>query len=130
VGRLRVAVGLLAMFVGGGGVVLGLVMFAGGMVVGRLVVMMSCGMVMRGRIMMVLSRRMLALFGHVCSPGWHFGGDIHHVGRQHTPSPSFLRSQDSCRYHGLLVSAEKQDSGDGIDRDHSGGTAISCYPTA
>jgi hypothetical protein len=69
VGRLRVPVGLLAMFVGGGGVVLGLVMFAGGMVVGRLVVVMSCGMVVSGRIMMVLGGGMLVLFGHDWSPG-------------------------------------------------------------
>jgi hypothetical protein len=64
VGRLRVAVGLLAMFVGGGGVLLGLVMLAGGMVVGRLVVMMGRGVVVSGGIVMVLGGGMLGLPGH------------------------------------------------------------------
>jgi len=64
VGRLRVAVGPLAMLVGGGGVLLGLVMLAGGMVVGRLVVMMSRGVVVGGGIIMVLGGGMLGLLGH------------------------------------------------------------------
>jgi hypothetical protein len=64
VSRLRVAVGLLAVFVGRGGVLLGLVMLTGGMVVGRLVVMMGRGVVVGGGIIMVLGGGMLGLLGH------------------------------------------------------------------
>jgi len=64
-----VSVGLLAVFVGRRGVLLGLIMLADGMVVCRLVVMMGRGTVVRGGIMMMLGGGMLALFGHNRSPG-------------------------------------------------------------
>ena len=67
---LRVSVGLLAMFVGGGGVLLGLVMLTNRMMVGRLVVMVSRSTVVRGSIVMVLARGVLVLVGHNRSPGW------------------------------------------------------------
>ncbi len=70
---LRVPVGLLAMFVGGGGVLLGLVVLTHRMVVGRLVVVMSGRTVVSGGIMMVLGGGMLGLFSHDRSPGWHLG---------------------------------------------------------
>ncbi len=71
---LGVPVGLLAMFVGGGGVVLGLVMLADGMVVRRLVMMMSRGMVVSGGIMVVFGGGVLLLFGHNRSPDWRLDG--------------------------------------------------------
>ena len=48
--------GLLTMFVCGGGVLLGLVMLTNRMMVGRLVVMVSRSTVVRGSIVMVLGR--------------------------------------------------------------------------
>jgi hypothetical protein len=97
VSRLRVPVGLLAMFVGGRGVLLGLVMLANGMVVGRLVVMMGRGIVVSGGIMMMLGGGVRGLFGHNRSPGYRLWGHTHHVGRQHAAGPSSYRMQGSCR---------------------------------
>ena len=68
--------GFLAMFVGGGGVVLGLVMLANGMVVRRLVMMMSRGMVVSGGIMVVLCGGVLLLFSHNRSPDWRLDGPL------------------------------------------------------
>jgi hypothetical protein len=62
------------MFVSCGGVLLGLVVLTRGMVVGRLVVMVSRSTVVGGSVMVVLMRRMLALFGHGRSPFWLCGG--------------------------------------------------------
>jgi hypothetical protein len=73
-GRLRVPVGLLTMFVCGGGVLLGLVMLTNRMMVGRLVVMVRRSTVVRGSIVMVLARGVLVLVGHNRSPGWRLGG--------------------------------------------------------
>jgi hypothetical protein len=73
-GRLRVTVGLLAMVVGGGGVLLRLVMLADFVVVSRLVMVMdSRTMVGRG-LVMVLCGGMFALVSHNRSPGWYLGG--------------------------------------------------------
>jgi hypothetical protein len=91
------------MFVGGGGVLLGLVMLADGMVVVRLMVMMGRGMVVSGGIMMVLGGGMLALFGHNCSPGWRLGGAHSSCWKSTCSSPVFPRLQDSCRYARLLA---------------------------
>jgi hypothetical protein len=73
VGRFRMPVGLLAMFLRGGGMVLGLVMLTNRMVVGRLMVVMGRSTVMSGGIVVVLARWMLVLVGHNHSPGCRLG---------------------------------------------------------
>jgi hypothetical protein len=66
--------GFLAMFVGGGGVLLGFVMLTNGMVMSGLVVVMSGRTVVSGGIVMVFAGRVFALFSHNRSPGWHLDG--------------------------------------------------------
>jgi hypothetical protein len=62
--RLRVAVSLFAMLMGGRGMLLGPVMLADFVVVGRLMVMMSGGAVTSRRVVMVRSRRVFAFICH------------------------------------------------------------------
>jgi hypothetical protein len=69
VGCLRVPVGLLAMVVGGGGVLLGLVMLADFVVVSRLVMVMDSRTVVGRGLVMVLCGGMFALVSHNRSPG-------------------------------------------------------------
>lgn len=59
-------VAVLAMLVGGGGVVLGLVVLAMRMMMRRLKMMVSRGMMMSGRLVMMLVGRML--LRHLCVP--------------------------------------------------------------
>jgi hypothetical protein len=68
-GRLRVPVSLLAMVVGGTGVLLGLVVLADFVMVGGLVVVVSGSSVMTRRLVMMLGRRMFSLVSHNRSPG-------------------------------------------------------------
>jgi hypothetical protein len=64
VGRLRVAVGLVAVLVGGRGMLLSLVVLADFVVMGRLVVVMGGGGMACSRFMMMLGRGVLSLVGH------------------------------------------------------------------
>ena len=67
--RLRVPVGLLAVQMGRRGVLLGFVVLAVLVVMGRLVMMVGGGGVAGGCLVMMLSRRVLSLFGHDFTPG-------------------------------------------------------------
>ena len=69
--RLRVPVGFLAVVMGGGGVLLGLVMLTGFVVVSRLVVMVGRCRVVPRRLMMMLARRMFSLISHYRPPSWY-----------------------------------------------------------
>ncbi len=61
--------GLLAMVVGGSGVLLGFVVLADFVVVSRLVMVMGGGRVASRRLVMMLGRRMFSLISHNRSPG-------------------------------------------------------------
>jgi hypothetical protein len=58
-------VGHFAVFMGGGGVLLGLFVLAEIVVMRRLMVMMRGGVMVSGGVVMMLARRMLGRFGHV-----------------------------------------------------------------
>jgi hypothetical protein len=64
VGVLGVFVGVFAVFVSRRGVLLGLIVLAMGMMMGRLEVMVRGGVVTRGRLVVVLDRRVLVRFCH------------------------------------------------------------------
>jgi hypothetical protein len=68
--RLGVAMGLIAVLVGCGGMLLRFVMLAVLVVMGRLVVVMGGSAVAGRRLMMMLGRGVLSLVGHNRSPGW------------------------------------------------------------
>jgi hypothetical protein len=59
-----VPVAVLAVLVGRGGVLLGLLMLAVAVVVGRLEVVVGGRVVTGGRLVVMLHRRVLVLFGH------------------------------------------------------------------
>jgi uncharacterized membrane protein YedE/YeeE len=58
----------LAMFLGGRGVILRVLVFAEFVMMGRLMMVMGGGVVVSGGGVVMLTRRMLGRFGHVCTP--------------------------------------------------------------
>jgi hypothetical protein len=84
------------MFVGGGGVLLGLVMLTNGMVVSGLVVVMSGRTVVGGGIVMVLGGRVFALFSHNRSPGWHLGAACVSYWKATCSAPPSFHVSRSC----------------------------------
>jgi uncharacterized membrane protein YedE/YeeE len=58
----------LAMFLGGRGVILRVLVFAEFVMMGRLMMVMGGGVVVSGGGLVMLARRMFWRFGHVCTP--------------------------------------------------------------